>query len=121
MTSCSRIPVIRKNSNQSRSSSVQAWKSMASSSDSYISSFSSVERGQFVLSHETTNPVCLEKRHPSLELVVDGAGRLLLLITEKANEFEHIVSLDLMQVELAAGLSEVVKSGRVRSQCLWLL
>src|SRR5271163_4251777 len=42
MTSCSRIPVIRKNSYQSRSSALQTLKSLSSSACSYISGSSSV-------------------------------------------------------------------------------
>src|SRR5215472_2296977 len=53
ITSCSRIPVIRKNSYQSCSSGSQALKSLSSSSCSYISGSSSVYRGQSFL---PTNP-----------------------------------------------------------------
>ncbi len=57
MTSCSRIPVIRKNSYQSLSSSSQAAKSVSSSSSSYISGSSSVYRGQSFLPDEPPNLV----------------------------------------------------------------
>jgi len=56
-----------------------------------------------------------------LELVVDRSRRLLLLIPKKSREFEQVIPLDLVEIELAAGFSEVVEGGRIRSQGFGLL
>lgn len=61
-----------------------------------------------------------QKRHHGFELVVDGSRRLFLLIAEKAREFQSVMALDLVHVELAAGLGKVVQRGSVRSQGLRL-
>src|SRR5438552_10134797 len=53
ITSCSRIPVMRKNSNHRRSSASHALKNLFSSSRSYTSGSSSTNRGQSFL---PTNP-----------------------------------------------------------------
>jgi len=38
------------------------------------------------------------------ELVINESQRLVLLIAKKSGELEQVVSLDLMQVKLAAGV-----------------
>jgi hypothetical protein len=54
-------------------------------------------------------PFRFQERHHSFELVVDGSRRLFLLVSKKSGELEQVITLDLMQVELAAGLGEIVQ------------
>src|SRR5271166_5392616 len=61
MTSCSLMPVIKKNSYQSRSSASQAAKSVSSSLSSYISGSSSVYRGQSFLPTSPRIPFAFRK------------------------------------------------------------
>jgi hypothetical protein len=74
-----------------------------------------------VLADETANSIGFQEPHDGLELVVDRSRRLLLLIPKKSREFEQVIPLDLVEIELAAGFSEVVEGGRIRSQGFGLL
>jgi hypothetical protein len=55
------------------------------------------------------------------ELVIHGSRRLVLLVAKKSGELEQVVSLDLMQVKLAAGFSEIVEGSRIGGKGLWFL
>jgi hypothetical protein len=74
-----------------------------------------------VFARQTTNPVRLQKRHDVLEFVVDGARGLFLFVTEKCGELEQVFAVNLFEVELWAGLSEVSESSCVCGQRLRLL
>src|ERR1700694_5103690 len=75
ITSCSRSPVIKKNSYQSLSSAPQAAKTLSSSAASYISGSSSVKRGQSFLPTSPRTPCALRKdmRFSNLLYTLRGA------------------------------------------------
>src|ERR1700694_1920731 len=75
ITTCSRSPVIKKNSYQSLSSAPQAAKSLSSSAASYISGSSSVKRGQSFFPTSPRTPCALRKdmRFSNLLYTLRGA------------------------------------------------
>ena len=100
ITSCSRIPVIRKNSNHSRSSSSHAAKSVSQVLLLvHLRLFFDVPR-PVVLSRQPANPVRLQKRHHVLEFVVDAARCLFFFVTQKCREFQQVFAFDVFEVEL---------------------
>src|SRR5208337_3660489 len=74
-----------------------------------------------VFAHQPTNPMRLQECHYILKLVVHAAWCLFLLVTQERGELQQVLSVDLVEVELVAGLHEVGKGGRVRCQRLGLL
>ena len=104
ITSCSRIPVIRKNSNQSRSLASHFANSVSSSSFSYTSGSSSTNRGQSFLPSQAPDTLGLQERHYVLKLVVDRAGCLFLFVTQVGRELQEVFAIDVFNVELWAGL-----------------
>jgi len=116
ITSCSRIPVIRKNTNHSRSCWSHAAKSLSRSSCSYTSGSSSTKRGQSFLPTKARIPCALRN-----DISVHAARRLVLLITEERGELQHVTSLNVVNVQLRAIFSEIIQRGRVCGQGLRLL
>src|SRR6185437_5021187 len=109
MTSCSRIPVVRKNSNQSLSSGLQALNRASKSSFSYISGSSSTNRGQSFLPTSPRIPCAFQKGHQVLEFVVNRTWCLILHIAQEFRELKQIFALYLVHVHFRAALSEVAQ------------
>jgi hypothetical protein len=46
---------------------------------------------------------------------------LFLFLTKERRELQQVMAIDLVQVDLPAGFGEIVQSGGVSGQGLWLL
>src|SRR6266550_1040338 len=109
MTSCSRIPVIRKNSYQSRSSASHALNSFSNSAASYIAGSSSVNRGQSFFFGKAADIVSFEERHDRGKLVPAGARGQVFLVAQNRGVSQQVAPFDVFEVKLGAGLGEVVQ------------
>jgi len=108
MTSCSRSPVIRKNSYQSRSSS------------SHLRTTCRVlharkfpvplrEARPVVLAGQATNPGAFRKTSHSQTCCTRYAG-LVLLITQERGELQQVLTIDFVEIELVADSTKYARA-----------
>jgi hypothetical protein len=67
-----------------------------------------------LFSHETANALSLQERHDVLEFVVDRAGCLLFLVSQKCRELEQVSPVNVGDMGLTAGFQEIFERCPIR-------